>query len=704
MEDRRTESNLDAIFRPKSVAVIGASRERNTIGWDILHNLLEFEFQGEVFPVNPKAAVVHSVKCYARVEEIPDPVDLAIIVVPKQFVLQVAEECGRKGVRGLVVITAGFKEVGESGLALENQLRDLVKRYGMRLVGPNCMGVINTDPAVRLQGSFSATQPQGGNIAFSSQSGALGEAILASMKELGLGVSMFVSLGNKADVSGNDLLEYWEQDPRTRVILMYLESFGNPKKFVTIARRVTRQKPILAVKSGRTAAGARAAVSHTGSLAGADVAVETLLAQCGVIRASSIEELFVYASAFASQPVPRGNRVAIVTNSGGPGILATDACVQLGMEIPVLGEETQKAMRAVLAPEASVVNPVDMIATATGAKYAACLKAAAFDPGVDALIAIFTSLEMIDGLEVAEGILEGLEGCDKPALVCFMGKKSSEEAVQRLKSRGLPVYIYPEEACEALSALIRYRQWLVRPEGTIVAFEDFRVQAVRGILDAVKASGRKQLNLAEAQRVLEGCGIAVAPWEEAADPAAAAAAAQRLGYPVALKVNSAVIVHKSDVGGVRLGVSDTTAAQAAAREILKAGRRTDPEATLVVQRMAKGGTEVIFGSSADPKFGPLMMFGLGGIFVEILKEVAFRLHPITDVDAEEMLKGIKGYPILTGARGYPAVDLGALRGVLLRLNQLLTEFPEIEELDINPFFAAPEAADCVAADARIRLA
>jgi acetyl coenzyme A synthetase (ADP forming)-like protein len=703
--DPRPRPSVDPIFRPRSVALVGASRERHSIGWDILDNLLRYEFQGQIFPVNPNATVVHSLKCYRAVEDIPDPVDLAIIAVPKPYVAEQVEACGRKGVKGLVVITAGFKEVGEAGAALEQRLVDIVRRHGMRMIGPNCMGVVNTDPAVRLQASFSATaEPLAGNIAFSSQSGALGEAILALMTQLGLGLSMFASLGNKADVSGNDLLELWEHDPRTRVILMYLESFGNPARFVQIARRVTHRKPILAMKSGRTAAGARAAVSHTGSLAGTDVAVESLLMQCGVIRAESIEEMFVLASAFATQPVPAGNRIAIVTNSGGPGILAADACVQLGLDVPPLSHETQERMRPFVAAEASVVNPVDMIASARGEQYEVCIRSVMEDPSIDAVITIFTSLESIDSMKVAESIVRGARGFAKPILVCFMGKVASKPAIQWMKAQGLPVYTFPEEAATALSALARYRQWLDRPEGRITTFDDVDHGRIGRIFDAARGSGRHDLTLAESLAVLEAAGIRVAAWRAASTAGDAAAAAEALGCPVALKVSSATVTHKSDVGGVQLGLGDAAGVREAAAAMLSRVRPLDPDATLVVQAMAAGGTEVIFGASADPKFGPLMMFGLGGIFVEILKDVSFRVHPISDLDAREMLEGIRGYPILRGARGHAPVDMDALVETLQRLNQLLAAFPAIQEFDINPFIAAPTREASLAVDGRFRLA
>jgi len=696
-------SALDALFRPRSVAVVGASRDRTSISADILHNLLRYEFQGLVFPVNPRATVVHSLKCYPTVEAIPDEVDLAIIAAPRAFVAAQVESCGRKGVRGIVVITAGFKEVGEEGAVHEAEVREIVRRYGMRMMGPNCMGLINTDPQYRLQGTFSATtEPLAGNIAFSSQSGALGEAILALMSQLGLGLSMFASLGNKADVSGNDLLEYWEDDERTRVVLMYLESFGNPQRFLQIARRVAKKKPILAMKSGRTAAGARAAVSHTGSLAGTDAAVTTLFHQSGVIRCDSIEEMFVYTSALATQPVPKGNRVAIITNSGGPGILATDTLVQLGLTVAPLSDATQARMRPHIAPEASTVNPVDMIASARGPQYEACMSAVIEDPDVDAVIAIFTSLESIDSMAVAEGIIRGA-GHGKPVLVCFMGKVSAKPAVAHMKAMGLPVYTFPEEAAQAMWALARYRQWLNRPEGAVIEFDDIDKEAIARQVGAARDGGREMLTLVEAQRVVEACRIPVSPWREATTDLEAVEAADTVGYPVALKVSSAVITHKSDTGGVRLGLGDPDAVARAAAEVLATARLTDPAATLVIQRMAPKGTEVIVGATRDPKFGPLIMFGLGGIFVEVLKDVAFRLSPVSDVDAAEMLDEIKGAPLLDGARGHAPADRATLREVLLRINALVTLCPDIEEIDMNPFMAGPSRAASMAVDARVRV-
>jgi len=696
-------SSLDRLFHPGAVAVIGASRDRRSIGGAILHNLLTFEFQGQVFPVNPRAAVVHSMKCYPTVEDIPDPVDLAVIAVPKPHVLAALESCGRKGVGAAVIITAGFKETGDAGQALEREVVRISKHYGIRLVGPNCMGIINMDPAVRLQASFSANEPVAGNVAFSSQSGALGEAILALLLERGLGLSMFVSLGNKADVSGNDLLEYWETDPRTRVILMYLESLGNPQRFLEICQRVSKRKPIIAVKSGRTAAGARAAASHTGSLAGADNAVESLFAQSGVIRATSIEELFVYASAFASQPIPRGTRVAIITNSGGPAILATDACIELGLQIPTLSAETQQRIRAVVAPEASVTNPVDMIATATAPQYEVAMRAAAEDPAIDAIITIFTSLEMIDGPSVAHGIVRGAAGCDKPVLVCFMGNVRSREAIDLMRDAGLAVYTFPEDAARALAAMVRYGRWLERPAGIRPQFADVDRPGIAEVVAAVRAGGRTQLTLVEAQELFALAGLPVLPWQEARTREEARAAAATLGFPLVAKISSSVIVHKSDVGGVRVGLESADQAAQAFDEMMASARARDPRATLVLQQQATEGTEVILGATRDSKFGPLLMFGLGGIFVEVMKDVVFRVHPLSDRDAHDMIRAVKSFPLLDGARGRPKADLAALEAVILRLDALMAACPDIAELDINPLFAGRTGTPTAAADARVTL-
>jgi acetyltransferase len=692
---------LDAIFRPRSIAVIGASRRRGSIGHEILHNLVEHEFQGVVFPVHPTAEVIHSIKAYPSVLEIPDPVDLAVVVVPHRHVLQVAEECGRKGVRGLVVITAGFREVGGEGVDREEALLEIVRRYEMQLVGPNCMGVINTEPDVSMNATFAPTFPPPGPIGFMSQSGALGVTILDHARELGLGVSMFVSVGNKADVSGNKMIDYWSRDERTRLIVMYNESFGDPRRFTRLARRVTKEKPILAVKAGRTRTGARAASSHTGALAGMDVAVDALFEQCGVIRATTLEELFDFAMAFSNQPVPRGDRVAIITNAGGPGILTADACESLGLEIAPLTEETRARLRAEVPEEASVQNPVDLIASADAATYRAALDIVLEDPGIDAAIAIFVPPVQVDAGEVAAGIAETVDRHDKTVLGCLMGKKGVHVGITELKRHRIPAFMFPESAARALAAMCRYRRWRERPLGEPVDFEVDRERAAAAIVSA-RHDGREHLSLAEVEDVLGAYGIPLVDSRFAATADAAVAAAEELGWPVALKVESAAIVHKTDVGGVRLGLEDAGELRAAFAEIesaVGAGRMEGVR----VQRMVEGGRETVIGMTNDRLFGPLIMFGLGGIHVEVLGDVAFRIAPVSAIDAAEMVRSLRGYALLSGVRGERAVAFDALEEAILRVSQLVLELPEIAEMDVNPFLAFPERERCVAVDGRIRL-
>ncbi len=693
---------MDALFRPRSVAVIGASRRPATIGREILRNLIDFGFVGPVYPVNPTADAVGSVRAFPSIAKVPGPVDLAIVTVPRDGVLEVLEACGRKGVRGVVLITAGFKEVGSEGAAIEERIKGVLARHGMRMVGPNCMGLINTEDDYRLNATFAASIPERGNVGFISQSGALGEAILADAAENALGVAMFVSMGNKTDVSGNDLLEYWEDNPDVEVVLMYLESFGNPRRFTQLARRVTRKKPIVTVKAGRTAAGARAASSHTGSIVGMDIATESLLEQCGVLRVQSMDELFVKAAALANQPLPAGARVAVVTNAGGPAILCTDACIGADLELAPLSDATRRALRRALPPEASVANPVDMIASADAAKYRAVLDIVKRDPGVDGIIAIFVSPIMIDAYEVARAIAEAADR-SKPVLSVFMGKQRSEEGVAVLRRSRVPVYRFPEEAALGMSALHRYRTLRDAPQGREVSF---RVQASRArrAIRAAREAGRRDLNPQEVQEVLAAYGFRLTPSRSASSSAEAIAAAIELGYPVVLKVSSERISHKTDVGGVKVDLRNADEVGAAHQEMTRRLKRRDPDLRVTVQKMIAGGREVILGMKRDPQFGPLLMFGLGGIFVEVMRDVAVRIHPLTDEGARAMIERIKGYPLLSGARGGKRVALELVEESLLRLSQMVGDLEgELEELDINPFIVTerPEGSGIV--DARITL-
>lgn len=699
---------LDVLFRPRSVAVVGASRNPRSLGWAVVHNLVRDGFVGPVYPVNPKADAVHSLPAWPTLASIPGPVDLAVITVPSSLVLAAVDDAARKGVRALVTITAGFKEIGGDGVALEEELRRRVRDAGIRMVGPNCMGLINMDPEVRLNASFAAGCPPVGNVAFASQSGALGEAILDTAAELGLGLSSFVSLGNKTDVSGNDLLEHWGQDPATRLVLLYLESFGNPRRFARLAREVTRErgKPILAVKSGRTRSGAAAASSHTGGLAGTEAAVKSMFEQCGIVRADTVRDLFDMAQGFASQPIPAGRRLAILTNAGGPAIMATDAAVHYGLELPELAPATLDAMAAVLPPEASLANPVDMIASADGPKFQACAEALLADPNIDALLAIFVAPSVIDATDVAESIVRGVaagraRGGDKPVLCTFM-RSGTREGIDRLTAAGLPVYRFPEAAARALGAMARFGEYRRRPSGTVPTFDPpVAAQAAHGILDR---AGPGWLRFPDVMALLGAYGVPVVPWRAVDDAAGAIEFGQEHGWPIVLKIDSDTVLHRSEHGGVQVDLRSPEDVERAAAAIAENMADLPGDHRLIAQTMLDGGSETLIGATVDPAFGPLIAFGLGGIHVELMKDVVFRLAPLSVEDGDAMVRGIKGFPLLQGARGRAPVQLAALQDVLLRVGRLVTDHPRIVELDLNPFFAHPAAGRQGAADARVRVA
>jgi acetyl coenzyme A synthetase (ADP forming)-like protein len=703
--DDEPMSSLDPIFRPRSVAVIGASRTPGTIGYEIVDNLLRHGFTGAVYPVNPKATSVHSIRAYPRVGEIPESVDLAVIAVPKDRVAGVIDECGEAGVRGVVVITAGFREVGGEGVEREREVVERVKRYGMRLIGPNCVGVVNTSAEVSLNATFAPTMPPPGPISFISQSGAMGVTILDYAAEYGIGIHHFASVGNKADVSGNDLLEYWADDPAVGVILMYLESFGNPVKFTRIARRVTKAKPVIAVKAGRTLAGARAASSHTGALAGTDAATDALLAQCGVIRVDTVEELFDLAMAFGTLPLPEGDGVAIVTNAGGPGIIIADACESLGLNVTPLTPATEAKLRRCLPEEASTRNPVDMIASATAEKYRIALEAVLADPNVHAAIAAFVPPLGVKQLDVAQAIVEARRAApEKPILAVLMGREGLPQGRAELQEAGVPAYIFPESAARALAAMVRYRRWRERPEGEVRRF-DVDAAAARRVIDGALDDGREQLTPDEALEVLRAYGIPTVESRVARTADEAVAAAREIGLPVVLKVISPDIVHKTDVGGIAVDIRTEEEVREAFARIDTNVRAAAPDARIegmLVERFVAGGRETIVGMTVDPSFGPVLMFGLGGIYVEALGDVAFRVAPVTDVDARELVRSIRGRSLLEGVRGEPPVDLDALVEVVQRVSQLVGDEPRIAELDINPFLAFEDGG--VAVDARIRVA
>lgn len=700
------QGGLGPILRPQSIAVVGASRSTSTIGYQILANLVRYGFNGPVYPVNPKADSIHSIRAYKSIAEVGAPIDLAVIVVPKQLVPGVVEECGAAGVKGLVVISAGFKETGSEGAQREHELLDLVRTHGMRMVGPNCMGVINVDPAVSMNATFAPVMPPFGSAGFVSQSGAMGLSVLDYAREYGIGIAQFISVGNKADVSGNDLLLEWENDPSIRTILMYVENFGNPRKFLEIASRVTRTKPIIALKSGRSTAGARAASSHTGALAASDTTVDALLAQAGVLRAGSIEELFDIAMAFGgTQPLPRSRRVAVVTNAGGPGILAADALDAQGLELVDLKPETVAALTPLFPAEASIRNPLDMIASAKPSAYKAAMKALLADDGIDTVVPIFVPPLGVTQEDVAEAIAEAVvESPAKTVIPVLMGREGLPQGRAAVHAAGLPAYVFPESAARALAALCKQREQSERPVEESPVLNTNR-RAAAAIIDKVMAEGRAKLSEIEALGVCEAYGIKVAAARLAKNPDEAAAMATATGFPVVMKIVSPDIVHKSDSGGVVVGVANAGEARATYERIINNVRRAEPDATVdgvLVQQMVKGGRETICGIVRDPVFGPLVMFGLGGIYVEVLRDVIFRVAPLTTADARNMVSGIRGSKLLDALRGQPAVSRDALMDALRRLSHIAVDFPMIEEMDINPLLAFEE--DAIAVDCRVRVA
>ncbi len=703
-EKRAVAASLMPIFYPHAVAVIGASRDPQSIGGRLFANLLSGNFTGPLYPVNPSADVVHSVKAYTSIGDVPGPVDLAFIVVPAPLVTKVVEECAEKGVKGLVVITAGFSETGDAGGVAEADLLEAVRAAGMRMVGPNCMGVLNTDPAVSLDGQFGPIFPPRGNVAMSSQSGALGIAILDYARQLNIGISTFVSVGNKADISGNDLLLYWEDDPATDVILLYLESFGNPRRFARIARRIGKRKPIVAVKSGRTGAGARAAVSHTGSLASTDVAVDALFHQAGVIRTETLEELFDVAALLANQPVPEGRRVAVLTNAGGPGILAADALEANGLEVPELSADLRERLAAGLPAEASTRNPVDMIASAGAEHYRACLDALMESDEVDAVIVIHIPAAPAGSDQIAAAIREEAERHrgGKTMLAVFMKAEGAPTELAGDVVR-VPTYLFPEPAAMALAGAARYGEWRRRSEGEVAAFAGVAIETARLVVEeAIERLGDEGgwLEPREVETVLGSYGIGLARAGVAASAAEAASIARDIDGPVVVKVISPSAVHKSDLGGVELDVEGRREAAAAFERVTSV---VDDAEGALVQEFVPGGHEVILGMTEDPSFGPLLAFGLGGVFVELIGDVAFRIHPLTDVDAADMIGEVRSARLLEGYRGAEPGDIPALIEAMQRMSQLVDELPEIVEMDLNPVKVLAPGRGVKVVDARIRV-
>jgi acetate---CoA ligase (ADP-forming) len=703
--------SLRPFFQPRSVAVLGASRKRGSIGGELFRNILASDFEGAAYPVNLRGEAVAGVKAYTAVEEIPDELDLAVVCLPGEHVLEAAQAALRRGIRALCVISAGFAEVGRDGAERQERLLALVRAHGARLVGPNCLGI--AVGRARMNATFASRPLPFGNIGFSSQSGALGLALLEAAAGRGLGLSAFVSIGNKADVSSNDLLEWWEDDPDTDVVLLYLESFGNPRKFARLARRVARSKPILAMKSGTTRSGQRAASSHTAALAGSDTAVEALFHQAGVQRAATLEELVDAAVLFSGQPLPQGRRVAILTNAGGLGILCADACEGAGLELPALAPETEAALAEILPAEASLANPVDMLGSATAGSYARALPIVLADPRVDAVIVLFVPPVTATADEVADSIRDVLEPGEKPVLAVVM---SAEGIPTALRGHGIAAFAYPESAARALGRAAERAEWLRRPAGVVPELDGIdRERAESIVATALGDTGDRWLGAAEARALLQAYGIPVVPERVAGSVDEAVAAARELGFPVVVK-SAQPGAHKTETGGVALDLRDEQAVREAGTRIgaipalapapaepapALPGGSGEPTPLLLVQPLVSGGAELLAGVVQDPTFGPLVAFGPGGTSAELIGGAAFRIAPLTDVDADELVNGGKAGKLVAGWRGAPPADAAALADLLLRLSRLGGDVPEVAELDLNPVLAGPDG--CVAVDARIRV-
>jgi len=708
-EQRATKTasaSVGHFFRPRSIAVIGASREKGSIGGELFRNLIETGFNGPVYPVNRNADVVQSVAAYKSVLECPGPVDLAFLVVPARFSADIARECADKGVRALVVISSGFAEIGPEGAALQRELVNICKGSGMRMIGPNCMGIVNTDPNVGLNGQFSPFRAIPGKIGFWSQSGALGIAVMDLANRLGIGLAEFVSAGNRADVSGNDIIQYWEDNDNIDVILLYIESFGDSRRFARLAKRVTRKKPIVAVKSGRSVAGFRATQSHTGALlAASDVTVDALFRESGVIRTDSLDEMFDVAAMLSTQPVPQGNRVAIITNAGGAGILAADACESMGLVVPELSRRTQEKLRKFLLPIAGTRNPVDMSGGATPTDYASAIKAVSGDAGIDSMIVIFIPPIAERATIVASEILRGARDMRTrlPIVSTFMASKGVSGALSDGKNR-IPSYPFPELAVQALARVTQYGQWLKSPQGTRPNFEVRRSEASALVAESLGA-GVEWFGQSETETFLKCYGIqTVRSANTSGDPQQVAQAARSFIGKVALKAIAPGLIHKTDAGAVKVGVDPEEVENTAESMSVELKKKGYAVSGFVVQEMVYGAVEMFVGVTHDPTFGPLIACGAGGTLVELINDVSVGLTPLVRQDAERMIRSLKTYKLLDGYRGAPKCDIGALEETVLRLAQMVEEIPEVTELDLNPLMVLQEGKGALVVDARIRVA
>ncbi len=694
---------LQHFFNPSSVAVVGASQNPAKIGYDILNNIVRYGYGGDVYPINPTAKEILGYQAYPDLASVPSKIDVAVVAVPAGKVMDVLEQCGKKKVDSVVIITAGFKETGPQGARLEQELVTRSRELGIRVVGPNCLGIIDT--ASTLNASFAAGMPLAGHIGFFSQSGAMCVAILDWALGENVGFSRFISLGNKMDISETEIMLSMGRDENTRVILGYLESIEDGPRFMKAARQVSKTKPIIIIKSGTTSAGAKAASSHTGALAGSDHAYRAAFKQSGIIRAESMQSLFVYAMAFASQPLPRGPSLAIITNSGGPGILAADACDRSSLHLVPTRKETADRLREFLPPSASVYNPIDIIGDASHERYQKTLEVVLKDDFIHTVLILLTPTAAVDAEAVARGIVSLAKDADKPIITVFMGERGVRGARKILQDHAIPSYDYPEDAITALDAMLSYRRWREKPERQYRHFKADTIR-VREIFASVVKQHRHDLIENEAREILKAYQFRLPESRIAKTTKGAVRAASEIGYPVVMKIASPDVLHKSDMGGVRVGIENEAMVEEAFFDITSNIQLRQPEARILgvmVQEMVPQGKEVILGITRDMQFGPMIMFGLGGIYVEVLKDVAFRIAPLSVESADAMIRDIRSFPLLRGVRGEPPADIDAIRDALLRLSQMATDFPEIIEADINPLLVRPEGLGAVAVDTRITI-
>jgi acetyl coenzyme A synthetase (ADP forming)-like protein len=709
---RSSADSLKPFFHPRTVAVIGASRNRTNIGYRLLESLQGSRFAGTIIPVNPQATEIAGLPVFPSLRSIPGPVDLALIAVPPNAVLDVIDDCAAKQVPAAILITAGFAETGTLGISLEQQLREKVRQHGIRLIGPNCFGVMNLDPAVRLNATYTPIFPPAGRVAIASESGGLGLAVVMAASRLNLGLSSFVSVGNHTDVTVNDLLEYWEQDQATDVILLYLETIVDPQRFRQIAERVGSKKPIVVLKAGRTSSGQLAAGSHTAALATNETAVEALFKQCGVIRAKTLEEFLALATGLSAQPLPAGSRVGILTNSGGPGVLCADSCAAEGLSVPELSGLTKSTLASFLPLTAALRNPVDVIGFATEEQHARAVETVLTADEVDALIIVHVSVRAKDNDPVAAGITRGIRaarqaiGRNKPVYICWMAEGDSERTFT-VEGETIPTYPHPEIPARIISRAVAYETRRRQPTGEVPSDRDIDLSKAKSICaKALAEHGSGWLTTEETHALLTAMKLPLVQGTVAASAEDAVKLACKMGFPVAVKLASHKILHKTEIGAVRLNLADEQAVRdafEAIRSRLKQDHKLEAMEGVLVQPMLSGGVEVMVGMTRDPLFGPLLAFGLGGIHVEILGDVQFRITPLTDHDATEMVHEIKGYRLLQGYRGQPPADIKAIENVLLRISRLVEEIPDIVELDLNPIFALPEGQGCRIVDARVRV-